>query len=286
MLWHLVLDSLTREDLPRIPEPDLVMTDPAQVEAYQRAGREDGFFAHLYFFHALQAMPQILPGDVVLDLACGPASQLAQMARLNPAARFIGLDASPAMLEQAAATARRCGLGNLHLQAGDMTRLEGFADASVDVVVSTMALHHLPDLAALQATFREVRRVLKPGGGLYIVDFGRLRRAGTRNFFARDRADQQPPLFAEDFRHSMRAAFSADELAGAARLLGEGFRVHRTLIAPFMVAICAVPRRQLDEVAQGRARTLFRALSGIQRRDFGDFCRLFTYAGFPLACRL
>lgn len=286
MLWHLALDALSRQDPGRIPEPDLVMEDAAQVEAYMRAGREDGFFAHIYFFHALQAAPVICPGDRVVDLACGPANQLVLMARMHPEARFIGVDASETMLAQAAATVQRCHLHNVELLHGDMTKLQHFEDGSADVVVSTMSLHHLPDVVSLQATCREIRRVLKPGGGLYLVDFGRLKRAGTRNFFSRDRAEMQPALFSQDFRHSMQAAFSFAELAEACAVLGPDIEIHRTLIAPFMVAIRSAPRHPLDAAQQAGVRRLFACLTRVQRRDFGDFARLFTYAGFPLACRL
>lgn len=284
MIMHLLLDAWSRRDPGRIPEPDLVMEDPAQVEAYMRAGREDGFFAHIYFFHVLQSSPLIRPGDLVLDLACGPANQLALMARMNPQARFIGVDASEAMLDRARETVRCLGVGNVELRRGDMAGLQDFADASVDVIVSTMSLHHLADAAHLQRVCVEMRRVLRPDGGLYVVDFGRLRRKGTRNFFGNDRLGKQPPLFAEDFRHSMAAAFSLEELQEAFAVFGAQIRVHPTLIAPFMVAICSDARRTLDVAAQQNLRRKFAELTREQRQDFFDFIRLFTRAGYPLTC--
>lgn len=284
MIMHLLLDAWSARDPGRIPEPDLVMEDPAQVEAYMHAGREDGFFAHIYFFHVLQSSPLICPGDLVVDLACGPANQLALMARLNPQARFIGIDASASMLARGEETLCRLGVDNVELRRGDMTRLVELETASVDVVVSTMSLHHLAGPAELRCACLEMKRILRPGGGLYVVDFGRLKRKATRDFFSNDRISKQPPLFAEDFRHSMAAAFSLPELREAFAVFGSSVQIHPTLIAPFMVAISSAPRLEPDADLRLRLHQWFAGLSEVQRQDFSDFVRLFTRAGYPLAC--
>lgn len=287
MLAHLLLENWTAEDPGRVPEPDLVMEDPAQVDAYVRAGREDGFFAHIYFYHAVQVSTLVRPGDLVLDLACGPANQLAMMARMYPQARFIGVDASVEMLEQAQQTLQRIGVGNVELREGNICCLDDFPDDSLDVVISTMSLHHLPDEPALQRTCREIRRVLKHNGSLYVVDFGRLKRAATRDFFARDRLNQQPPLFAQDFRNSLAAAFSLAELRRAFSVFGNDFlQVRTSLVAPFMAIFRTPSRQEPDAVVQQRLKAYFQQLSAVQRQDFRDFIRLFTYTGYPLACTI
>jgi SAM-dependent methyltransferase len=103
------------------------MADAGQVSAFMDSGRRDGVLHYIYLFHALMSLPQIRPGDVVLDLACGPANQLLQIARLHPDCRFVGLDASPAMLQLAADNLRAAGVHNVSLQQGDMTVLAGVA---------------------------------------------------------------------------------------------------------------------------------------------------------------
>jgi len=198
----------------------------------------------------------------------------------------IGVDASETMLQRARETAERLGATNIEFRQGDMARLDGFADASVDVIVSTMALHHLADFHQLQRACLEMRRVLKPDGGLYVVDFGRLKRDGTRNFFSNDRLAKQPPVFAQDFRHSMAAAFSLSEIEKAFAVFGALIQVHPTLIAPFMVAICTEARRTLEEAEREHLQQKFSGLTLAQRQDFFDFIRLFTRAGYPLACEL
>jgi ubiquinone/menaquinone biosynthesis C-methylase UbiE len=171
MMVHLALERLSRRELARVPEAEMAMNDTVLNAAFRDAGRDDGVLAFLYLFHALRISAVILPGDRVLDLACGPANQLGLVARLNPESNFAGVDASPGMLAEARDTLARVGVENVSLLPGDMTNLVGIADASVDCVVSTMSLHHLPDPDALKKAMLEARRVLKPGGGVYIVDF-------------------------------------------------------------------------------------------------------------------
>jgi arsenite methyltransferase len=285
MFAHLLMERLSRRELPRIPESKLVVEDPAQIAAFMDSGREDGILAFSYFFHALQASSVIHAGDTVLDLACGPANQLAQVALLNPAGRFIGVDASANMLDQARTTLARCGITNVELVCGDMTR-PGLAKAAVDCVICTMSLHHLPDLAALASTMREVRRVLKPGGGLYIADFGRLKRANTQRYFAEDRRDCQSAQFTLDFLQSMRAAFSVKELDAAIAVVGPEVVRHQTALAPFLVTFSRAARRPLDTPRQRLAQQSFDRMSPLQQRDFLVLSRWFRAAGCALPCTL
>jgi len=286
MLFHLLAEQLSWRVLPRVPEPELITQDLAQIAAFEAAGREDGVLAFTYFFHALHIMPVVRPGDRVLDLACGPANQLAQMARLNPEARFVGLDASANMLDRARATLARCAIGNVELVAGDMTRLTDLEDAVFDCVTCTMSLHHLPDLAALAGAMREVRRVLKPDGGLYIVDFGRFRRTSTQRYFAQVHRDAQSAQFTQDYLHSLRAAFSVDELTAAAALLGPGYVRHLTMLVPLMVVFKSHDRRALDAASQRLARNLYGEMTKTQQRAFRGLARWFRGAGYAVPCML
>jgi len=184
------------------------------------------------------------------------ADQLVQVARLNPEVRFVGLDASPAMLECAQTTLVRAHVSNVELVQGDMTRLIGLEDGCMDGVICTMSLHHLPDHAALCTTLREVRRVLKPQGRFYLVDFGRLKLLRTQRFFADDL--RQPPQFTEDYFNSLRAAFSVEELSAAVAPLGPDVQRHVTVLAPFLMVFRSAFQRPMDwnalEVADGELR--------------------------------
>ena len=150
--------------MPRVPEPRLVMDDEESVKAYTAAGSENGVMAPVYLFHGANISEVIRPGDTVVDLACGPANQLGLVARINPDTNFIGIDLSDEMRARAEALVRRQGLGNVTIEHGDITDLSRFADASVDAVMSTMALHHLPTEDHLARTYAEVARASRRRG--------------------------------------------------------------------------------------------------------------------------
>ena len=281
VLTTLARELVSRERSPRRTEPDLVMDDPEKVAAYTRAGREDGVMAPVYLFHCAQVCEVIRPGDTVVDLGCGPATQLAMVARLNPDVRFVGVDLSEEMLERARAYGAEQGLGNVAFQQADVTDLGFLGDASVDAVFSTVALHHLPDVDHLERTFAEVARVLRPGGGLYLVDFGHLKSEKSIEYFAYQYSDRQPELFTLDYLYSLRAAFPlADFQRLTDRHLAGRARVYSTFLMPFMVVVKSPPRA--GEVPQGvRAglAALRAALPSYHRTDLQDLRTFFRLGG-------
>jgi trans-aconitate 2-methyltransferase len=98
------------------------------------------------------------PGPRVLDLGCG-TGELTRLAHERLGAReTVGVDASAAMLERAAAQAG----GGLSFRHGD---LAAFADGGFDVVLSNAAIHWVPDHAAL---LPRLAALLAPGGQLAI----------------------------------------------------------------------------------------------------------------------
>jgi ubiquinone/menaquinone biosynthesis C-methylase UbiE len=284
VLLHLLRERISWGLQPRVPEPDLVMENEAQTSAYSQAGEMGGILAFLYLYHALQVSSVLKAGDLVLDLACGPANQLMQIAQLNPDVRFIGLDASPTMLECARGTLARAQTRNVELVQGDMTRLINLDAASMDCVICTMSLHHLPNRAALHATLREVRRVLKPQGRFYLTDFGRFKRLGSQRFFADDL--RQSAQFTEDYFNSLRAAFSVDELSEAVASLGQDVQRHVTSLAPFIVVFKSAFQRPLDAQTLQRARQAFAKLSPAHQNNFRSVANWFRASGFPLPCKL
>ena len=108
-----------------------------------------------------------------LEVGAGTGYFGLNLARSGLLQDYTATDISPGMLERLGTTARSLGL-DVGLACCDAGRLP-FADSSFDVVFGHAVLHHLPDLPA---AFREMRRVLRPGGR--IVFCGEPSRYGDR----------------------------------------------------------------------------------------------------------
>jgi ArsR family transcriptional regulator len=126
---------------------------------------------------------QILLGQVpegvnVLEIGVGTGGLLTELA--DRARQVIGVDHSPAMLEEARRRLTAAGIAGIDLRLGEMTHLP-LPDASVGCVVANMVLHHAADPAAVLA---EIRRVLAPGGVLLLADLARHEREAAREQLA------------------------------------------------------------------------------------------------------
>ncbi len=104
----------------------------------------------------------------ILDLGCGPGDLALELAHRLRDARVVGLDVSPSMMQLASRHATTD--GRLRFIVGNAEALP-FSDETVDLVVSTLSLHHWTRPAAV---FAEISRVLRPGGVALIYDIGLL----------------------------------------------------------------------------------------------------------------
>lgn len=215
VIWH-----EWREQSPpvRVPEPSEAMEDPGQIRAYVKAYEWGGATSALQLYHLRQLSRMIRPGDTVVDLACGPGPLLLELAALYPDCHFIGVDLSQPMLDVLMEQAReRSLLANVETRCEDIRALPSFGQSQVDMVITTSALHHLPDLQSLHATFARVHGLLKSDGGFYAFDFGLLRSAKTRALMVNEVARLAPEVTVTDYKHSLDAAFSIDDVIPAAR---------------------------------------------------------------------
>ncbi|HET6598201.1 MAG TPA: class I SAM-dependent methyltransferase [Anaerolineales bacterium] len=118
----------------------------------------------------LIAQASIQAGHHVLDLGCGTGTLAIMAKQTQPAAEVTGLDADPDMLKVARYKSSLLTVP-VKFDVGFTNNLP-YPDQSFDRVLSSIMIHHLKTPDKWQ-TAREVHRVLKPGGQLHIIDFGK-----------------------------------------------------------------------------------------------------------------
>lgn len=204
----------------RVPEPEL-MDDPVQARAYDEAD-----FAEPHQ-RVVDAFGVRFPGfgadggPRVLDLGCGPGDVTVRFARAHPTATVLGVDGAAAMLALGRRRVAAEGLGarvrleRVHLPVPPAA----WSGRHFDAVVSNSLLHHLRDPAVLWET---VLAVTRPGSAVFVADLRRpADEAGVDALVARYAAGE-PHVLRRDFRASLRAAFTPDEIVAQVAAAGLG----------------------------------------------------------------
>ncbi len=162
-LWR-VFDRRSRE---RIPSPEGI-EDPEISTAFEWVTRTPQM---RWLRHYVISQAAVLQdhGEAV-DLGCGAGQLVLEMAQRAPGLHVTGIDLSEKMLAVARQSALQAGLEErVDFRLGNVEEIP-FPDQSLDLVISTMSLHHWSDPVKV---YNEVDRVLKPSGAFYIFDLRR-----------------------------------------------------------------------------------------------------------------
>ena len=155
------------------------------------------------------AMASLRPGEVVVDLGCGGGLDVFLAAhQVGPTGKAIGIDMTPEMITRAKTNARNGPDGrpysNVEFHLSTIDRIP-LADATADCIISNCVINLAPDKAAV---FKEMFRVLRPGGRLAISDIA------LRQSLPKELADNVAAwvgciagaISLQDYRDGLRAA--------------------------------------------------------------------------------
>ena len=217
-------------EAPLAPAPDL-----AAVKQRQQATWSTGDYSAVgvtlqIVGEELAEALDLVPGESVLDVAAGNGN-----ATLAAARRFCHVtstDYVSTLLERCSGRVAAEGT-QASFMIADAEALP-FEDGSFDAVVSNSLAHHLPDPGVL---WSEIKRLLRPGGSLYVTDLLRAESKEKAREVVETYSGEEHPLLKDDFYHSLLAAFTLEEVRAQLSELGlDGFQVEAVSDRHWLVA--------------------------------------------------
>lgn len=185
-------------DFNRIAETNVAISLHGMLEVIQRIGCNEREFA--------------------VDLACGPGHFTIMLARELGFKKVIGIDLSEKMLKCARNNAKAAGLEDrISFISGDVTQMDAQSLGSKpDLVTCTNSAHHLPTIAHVRTMVEQIESLVGDNGFAAIMDLVRLNTERAIELyvscFGKEYLQAGLNSLYEDFRNSMHAAWSVDEL--------------------------------------------------------------------------
>ena len=197
--------------LERVLEPEVMDSelDAREYESFDNSLVNDEFVKR-----ALELAP---PSGYVFDVGTGPGDIAVLFATRAPALRVLAIDLGEHMLEMARRNVARARL----FERVEIARLDAKATGrpagSFDMVICNSLVHHIPEPEEL---FRELRRVARPGAGLFIKDLHRPASMSELRALVDKYAEGCTPYQTRTFFDSLHAALTAEEITVMLRRVG------------------------------------------------------------------
>jgi ubiquinone/menaquinone biosynthesis C-methylase UbiE len=243
---------------------------------------------------AIVAAAKVAPGMRVLDIACGTGEPSITIARLlQGTGEVVGVDLSGGPLAVAGERARQHGLSNVRFQEADVHHLP-FPDNSFDRITSRLGVMFFADLPQ---ALREMHRVLKPGGRVTLLAWGKF----AQPYFATTIGTVLkilPDLELSPAGKSMNAFGAAGVLAGKMRDAGfaqveenltnvswtwpgtveEVWEYFQDVAVPFQPTLQAVPAERRNQIDQA-------VLQAMKKYQVGDEVRFTAHVNITSATK-
>ena len=270
--YYFTRERLTAAHRPRVPHANPLIFERAFCEQYIAASRLSDFRI-IQAFVLQRALAGIPAHGEALDVACGPALLLGELARRRPGVRFTGVEISRAMLLLAKEHLGRERIDNVELIEGDMTDLpKVLGERRFDAVTWAFGLNYCPTPEAALATLDAMAALLKPAGSCFVVDLARVKRDETWRWLAEKHDRAHGESFLKETTDSYLAAFSLAEftqLLQRSRLSGMlsewSYLFPMLLLAHQQQAVRASPPAPEHLLLPWRERMKYAALQAIFR---------------------
>lgn len=192
--------------LPRVLEPE-VMDTACEAEDYDSMDHRD---VNRRFVDDFLGVPGLEAGPLrILDVGAGTAQIPIELAGRGRGDHITAIDLAEEMLRVARRNVAAAGLtGSIALERVDAKSMP-FADATFDAVISNSIIHHIPEPLSV---FREMKRVVRPGGILLVRDLLRPADPSTLERIVRQYAGPANPHQQAMFRDSLNAALTLSEV--------------------------------------------------------------------------